>query len=256
MLSNQQNVLSNPTQCWTDPFESAGLKVARRTTGIPNLFRMQGESKARPGNLTRHPTDLHKYIYCQSWSFLDESDAMWRIYSLNPENTEHAEHKPAIRISSTAEQLYEDCKANNPTSCTYFGRVRYLDQEELQSKILENPLGGPYLPRVENEYLEKVADSLLLKRIAFTHEAEARLILIKRLKEQKPKGEPTEKHHSYRSDITSWASSIILDPRLSDDTANYQRNLLVELGYKGPISQSALYGKPILLKVTKHNDTP
>lgn len=94
--------------------------------------------------------------FCQSWTTLDESDAMWRIYSSN---------NKSIRIQANEYDLLD------------------LDNE-LVAKDVEYSNKTIDLPRIPDseidDYIDIIAqsvlDSLTRKRTAFSHEKEVRLI--------------------------------------------------------------------------------
>lgn len=84
LINEKKNVLVSP-KLWDDPYEnillSKGVEV--EVDGQPIV----------PGFM--------KNVYCQCWSMLGESDAMWRIYSHSNEN---------VMIRSTPRKLLESLK--------------------------------------------------------------------------------------------------------------------------------------------------
>lgn len=80
MVGNKQ-LLMNKVNSWEDPYENFFYKED---------FKM-------PDGRQVSALDLTNGIFGQSWTLLEESDAMWRIYSQN---------KDAIKIKTTAEKLF------------------------------------------------------------------------------------------------------------------------------------------------------
>lgn len=78
MFLTKRNTLLNPSN-WDDPYE--------------NLF-LNSEVEFKSGLCLK--SELGKSIFCQSWSSLKESDAMWRIYS--PDNN-------SVKISTTPRKI-------------------------------------------------------------------------------------------------------------------------------------------------------
>ena len=93
---------------------------------------------------------MYNKTYAQCWTKLSESDAMWRIYSFN---------NRAIQIKSSEEKL-------RALPEIHVVPVKYSDQFDFDTKILANP----------SNILDEFLRSLAMKRCAFEHEKEVRLI--------------------------------------------------------------------------------
>lgn len=93
---------------------------------------------------------MYNKTYAQCWTKLSESDAMWRIYSFNDR---------AIQIKASEEKL-------KALPDIYVVPVDYLDQFDFDTKKLANP----------SNILDEFLCSLAMKRRAFEHEKEVRLI--------------------------------------------------------------------------------
>ncbi len=107
MFQNNLNTLLNPS-IWDDPYE--------------NLFM---DSTIEFVNGLSLKSELCKSMFCQSWSFTKESDAMWRIYS--PDNN-------SVKISSTPRKLLKSLTAIDENSNKVFiGKVKYLKSIDLKS---------------------------------------------------------------------------------------------------------------------------
>jgi len=167
-------------------------------------------------------------VFAQCWCARGVSDAMWRIYSPD---------RMGIRISTSTKLLKS---AISPAAALagfdYIERgVEYLSPVRLRSRIsaLRKSLG--------NKSSDALAsDCLFLKREAFDHEHEYRVVL-------SPKGEM-----SHDSEIIAmscnphkFVDSILIDPRapkeLADAFIYYFKN---KVGFKRRVQSSALYRAP------------
>src|SRR5690606_15047899 len=101
-------------------------------------------------------------------------DAMWQIYS---------NKKDGVRIRTTVGALIESlCKIHGDWSnlTCFIGRVEYMSEKRLK-ELARTIFQDGITP-------EAIARSLLVKRNAYTHEREVRLIYIERSNEKHPKG--------------------------------------------------------------------
>lgn len=87
---------------------------------------------------------IHRKTYCQCWTRISESDAMWRIYSYN---------NRAIQIKASEE------------------KIRQLPDVKLVPVVYSDDFESD-----EEEGIDKFLRSLAIKRRAFQHEDEVRLI--------------------------------------------------------------------------------
>ena len=102
--------------------------------------------------------EIHKFqTFCQCWTILDESDAMWRIYSYD---------RKAIRICTTQSDLVA-LDAN-----LVIKNVEYSDERIIIPTGLDKES-----PDYGNRIGQLVLQSLCHKRTAFSHEKEVRLIM-------------------------------------------------------------------------------
>jgi hypothetical protein len=84
-----------------------------------------------------------------------------------------------------------------------------------------------------------MAKILLVKRPAFRHEREVRLLLIARSE--------ISKLFRYRVEPTRLISQIMLDPRLDREEAGaLKKEIRDRTGFPGPIKRSLLYAPPEL----------
>ena len=107
--------------------------------------------------------------YGQCWSLNEETDAMWRIYSPDPK-------KPSgIKVKTTIGKLFNNLKRTcSPAPYLQFfvGRVIY----ESQTRIADRMKNLTFRKLSESRQSNWFADLLCLKREAFQHENEVRLL--------------------------------------------------------------------------------
>lgn len=101
-------------------------------------------------------------IYGQCWTYLTESDAMWRIYSQNMDT---------IRIKTTVEKLYDALyQSDNNMADTYVGLVKYESQNDIDSYV------QGLSPLDPGDFLKEVINGAFVKRQEFSHEREVRIV--------------------------------------------------------------------------------
>lgn len=218
MIKNQMNTLVRPS-LWDDPFENFFLN-----TDI--LYNNEYISLR----------NLRDSWYGQCWTTNKDTDAMWRIYSPN---------KFGARISTTVGELFDSIydTSDKFAQLKYFiGKVQYKTQGELieflkNYSFMDLAIGG------QNDQFAK---TLCIKREAFSHENEVRL-LISKTPEEIEQDNSCLYHISI--DFDKLFTDICLDPRLS---ANEFAKIKCELQNitKLPIYQSDLYKfDPIPIKL-------
>ena len=207
LIRDRRNTLTKPC-LWNDPFEN---------------FILQGKGLLRNGQIVRY--GMRDSLYGQCWTLRRESDAMWRIYSNDSEG---------VKIRTTIRKLYSSLyEAANPSkrdvSC-FIGKVVYLGREAIRS----------YLTRPIN--LESsgvgVVETLLVKRIAFSHEKEVRLIY------WADENNATADLFRYRIDPYDLIEEVVFDSRLDVNSYRRHKEELRALRYEGRIVQSGLYKAP------------
>lgn len=101
-------------------------------------------------------------IYGQCWTYLPESDAMWRIYSPNLDT---------IRIKTTVGKLYDALyQTDNNMADTYIGLVQYELQTDIDNNVQTlSPIGI-------GDFLKEVIKGAFVKRKEFEHEKEVRIV--------------------------------------------------------------------------------
>ena len=145
LFKNEINVLVHP-RLWEDPYEN---------------FILESKVRRQSGKIEQY--DFHKSIYGQCWSLHRASDAMWRIYSADCKG---------IRIKTTIRKLLRslyDGGTHKPSWSCVVGKVQYLYEKRLM-EFANNLYCDGSLSK------ENLFQSLLVKRRAFKHEREVRIL--------------------------------------------------------------------------------
>jgi hypothetical protein len=209
MFRNSENILVKPKK-WDDPFENFILN---------SKFEIQ---KGKFANFS-----LRNKFYGQCWTRKTSSDAMWRIYSPNSKS---------VRIRTTIEKLFNSLSSTlgefSHIQC-FIGKVRYLNNSKLMN-FAETIFTGANLFR-NSVY----AETLLVKRPAFRHEGEIRLLYMEN-------GEASNNDiFSYKIDPQFLIDQIMIDPRVSySEFKEIKSMILNETGFKKRILRSLLYAPP------------
>lgn len=209
LFSNNQNSLVSPKK-WEDPFENFILK-----------------SKARLPDGEIVDFGFRDHFYGQCWTRHKASDAMWRIYS--PKSN-------GVRIRTTITKLAHSLASGlapwQNIQC-FIGKVKYLDNKQMM-----NFANTVFKGKINPEAYE-LAKTLLIKRPAFKHENEVRLLYF-----EKENG----KYGSiYKYDIDPHAiiDQIMVDPRLDySEFKKMKADIKSKTNFKGRILRSLLYAPP------------
>jgi hypothetical protein len=208
LFDNKENVLPRPPK-WEDPFENFILKSPVQI------------SSGEVGNFA-----FHDDVYGQCWTLHKASDAMWRIYSPN---------KDAVRIRTTMEKLANSLSAGLGRWAhvqSFIGKVDYLFKAELK-KFAETVFEDGLNPAA-------IARSLLVKRRAFRHEREIRLIYCER-----ERVKHTDGLYRYAIDPHTLIEQIMVDPRLPKPKADQLKSeIRDQTGFQGELKRSFLYAPP------------
>jgi hypothetical protein len=224
MFVSAENTLVKPNQ-WEDTFEN---------------FILKAKVKLKGGSVITY--DIHDRIYGQCWTLQNSSDAIWRIYSTN---------KESLRVRTTIGNLFQSLSDTQRELGEFkccIGKVEYLTDKELMRQANSTF-------REDGVYQEDIFRSLLIKRRAFSHESEVRLLFDTYSKQQ-----AKDKIYKYPIDPHSLISQVMIDPRRS--YAEYKRikNIIrVATGFKGEIKRSLLYRIPdetIVTTVENHDYFP
>ena len=170
----------------------------------------------------------------QCWTLLEESDAMWRIYSNIEKHKEGSDENydySAIRVKTTPRKLLEqilkngECYAN-----TLISPVKYFDRDKFIEKR------NAIMDLFKSNPQKAVADSYFIKRDPFEHEKEVRIVVLCSgvyyvLKLLKPGINPDELFDEF-----------VIDPRISREGYYRVRQSFLDLGVsEKKIRQSELY---------------
>ena len=213
LFSTQENALVRPAS-WDDPFENYILN-----------------STAQVRNGSRHEFGFRDKVYGQCWTTERRSDAMWRIYSTRVKNGRFS----GVRIRTTIERLANSLTEGLETNAkmhAFIGRVRYVYDKELwtaPSRIFSKG----FSPRM-------VAQTLLIKRKAFLHEKEIRIIF------RDVHNEPSaDGLFRYKINPHTLIDQIMIDPR-TDPTKihNLKKEISEKTGFQGVLVWSLLYKHP------------
>tara|TARA_R110001583_G_scaffold10183_2_gene47403 strand:+ start:182 stop:907 length:726 start_codon:yes stop_codon:yes gene_type:complete len=206
LFDTQKNVLVRPSM-WEDPFENFILNSTVRTgDGELGGFGFRDD------------------LFGQCWTFQKASDAMWRIYSSD---------KRGVRIRSTPRKLLASLSAGLgewATSQAFVGKVRYLPDAKMRKFARDVFRGGLDV--------ETVVSTLLVKRPAFAHEREMRIVYFDRAKSKTDL-------YSYNLDAHQLIDQMMTDPRLTaDETGEFQELIRSKTKFQGNILRSLLYAPP------------
>jgi hypothetical protein len=212
LLSRSENFLVKPKK-WDDPFENFILRshLIRRGQQVSIGHR--------------------DHFYGQCWTFQAASDAMWRIYSNSNE--------PGVRIRSTIRRLVgslSSWRGSWSAQEAFIGKVRYLKSKDLLAfgrSVLQRPLT-----------YRNMAGTLLVKRPAFKHEREVRLLFTPHDFDKF-----TDDCLRYPVNPNALIDQVMLDPRMDKADAAILKQKIKAARFAGDIKQSWLYAPPPDLKI-------
>ena len=207
LFAKRENVLVRPSM-WDDPFEN---------------FILNSRAKLSDGTVVQF--GFNNSYYGQCWTLNQTSDAMWRIYSPNSDG---------VRIRTTIRKLASSLSGGLSQWATiqaFIGKVRYLRDKELiqfANHVFTSGLNSAAL-----------AKTLLVKRKAFRHEREVRLLY------SENENNPANDLFRYSVDPHSFIDQIMIDPRLpSTEVSNLKKEIKSKTGFTGKILRSRLYAPP------------
>ena len=164
----------------------------------------------------------------QCWTLDGYSEAMWGIYANDPS-------KRFLRVRSTPRKLLGALVAAHPDmpqDTCFFGKVSYKKEAMLKAIALE---GGPL--EISSRLF---AEALLLKRHAFRHEREVRLLYFSDVCEQDDHG-----LYRYPVDPHEVITQIMADPnRERGKWATDEVEIKRATGFAGAIKRSMIYDPP------------
>ena len=219
---NENNIFLVKTRKWEDPFEAFLLKQL--------VWKIDG-SENYP-----FAESLVENFFGQCWTFLKESNFLWKIYAPNNDG---------IIVRTTLRKLY-DLFVDEPSDYgTFFlGKVDYWEEKKIK-EYFETEKNVEEL--LSDKGAELFLKSLFIKRKEFEEEKEVRLIYYS----ESAYGEgisitkngfvPGRMHL-----FNELADELILDPRIDPVRVDSITQLIKKLGYNGSIKRSTLFDIPIL----------
>lgn len=209
LFAERENVLSQ-VHNWKDKFENFQLKLG----GILNGERFEFGFKDD--------------FVGQCWTTDSLSEAMWGIYANDPAVR-------YLRIRSTPRKLLSGLQAAHPAmpqDTCFIGKVEYKRENQLKA-YAEN--GGQL-----DLGARRFAEALLLKRHAFRHESEVRLLYFGDAATFDDKG-----LYRYEVDPHAMITQIMADP--NRDRASWLTDkaaIAKATGFAGEIKRSKIYDAP------------
>lgn len=193
---------------WEDPYENYLAKC--------QLYDRYGHRVSR----------ITLTYYGQCWTLLEESDAMWRIYSDMHKGSSYSSDM-AVRITTSARRLQKITETIKEFNIGHIGPVVYKEQSEIDKDLRELTFDTPH------EYWEKVEQEFFKKRQTFEYEKEFRIIL-------SCGGESDLVYADESADLL--IDKVTFDPRLTIAEYGLCREQIIEAGFPSEkINKSRLY---------------
>lgn len=169
---------------------------------------------------------LSSSLFAQCWCRKGVSDAMWRIYSPD---------KLGVRIRTTAVALNEAltlaCLEKNLGH--RMNRVSYVTEKKYAEKIATVNAG-----LAKRVTFTRASQHLFLKRVAFEHEAETRVVVF----DMDQPLESRAKSIKVTLPTRKLVDSVLVDPRAPDEYVDMYRTYLAQtLRFTGKVEKSSLY---------------
>ncbi|ATG75014.1 hypothetical protein AN401_15035 [Zobellella denitrificans] len=190
-------------------------------------------------------------VFAQCWSATAESDTLLRAYSRVDKDTHFRRNTSpryeGVQVRTTTRKLIralmEKAKGSPHGKC-YIGTVRYIPHNEILQGIA-NTIRSHGIDAFREPDVR--ADLLFLKRQAFQHEAEVRLLYF-------CNESCADNLFRVPIDPNELFDEITFDPRLELFEQREREAVARSLGYKGPIRESDLYQR-IILQVSLDRDS-
>jgi hypothetical protein len=209
LFADKKNVLS-AVKNWKDKFENFQLKLGGVLDGKAFGYGFVND------------------LVGQCWTRHSLSEAMWGIYANDPS-------KRYLRIRSTPRKLLTalvDAHPEMPHDTCFVGGVEYKKEKQLRTFLK----GGGDLHISPTG----IATSLLLKRHAFKHESEVRLIYFGDAKNYDTKG-----LYRYTVNPNEMITQIMADPNRDRKNWRSDRSTIeAATGFHGEIKRSKIYDPP------------
>ncbi|MGA2958699.1 MAG: DUF2971 domain-containing protein, partial [Thermodesulfobacteriota bacterium] len=218
LLKNRKIALMSFAK-WEDPFENFLLKAKAITTKGVNVDF----------------TNLRELVYGQSWCLVEETDAMWRIYSND---------KSGVKIKAHVGRLFDSLYGDGKSTCLhlYFGKVIYESLKGIEA-LMNNQI------KIHEELFRDTSGSgiieyLLIKRSEFEHEHEARIIYYSSSNDPIRIKSGNKDLIIFDIDPNQIIEKVVLDPRLNGVEFKRIESQIKSGGYKGNVERSSLYNPP------------
>lgn len=229
-LRLQNTVLAHPST-WEDPYELLGGSIpVRHLNNDPDSHAIIDAPFLR--------------VFAQCWSATKESDTLLRAYSRVVKD-QHVRRnilprEEGVRVSSTPRKLLNALETGTKERLagqSYIGSVRYISEDGLAMEVLDI-----FIKLKEHVFdqLDNLVNFALLKRNAFSHEAEVRLLFIS------DNPDPATKHIRVKIDPNAIFDEVTFDPRLEGFERKEREDVVRKLRYSGKIVASNLYQRPDL----------
>ena len=218
-MVESKKIFLNKVKNWEDPWEVPDDQIPLQLAD---------------GSIEQHDSLIAATTVGQCWTYEKDSDAMWRIYSPD---------RQGIMIEANANSFME---INNLREAVLAKVMYYSDKEsyiKLRNEISEN-------------FSYQYAGDMALKRDAFKHENEIRLLVCLQMY-----GDIKEalevKNMSFEFDPLSFIKSITFDPRADDWYVNTMKLYCYSKGFTCPIEKSSLYSKNLFkeFQISKRYET-
>lgn len=151
-LVQSKSLIFVKPEVWDDPYEGFIFKKLRTERGRQEIQEKLPDNKVKSLFLNL-ATEFEKTFYAQSWTRLKESDAMWRIYAYG---------NFAVRIKVLESEINKIPNVN-------IMDIEYVAEHDIDEEIKRIDLINK---RTDFKEIYRV------KREAFTHEEEVRLIFM------------------------------------------------------------------------------
>lgn len=235
-LRLRELVLVTPER-WQDPYETL-------TSRVMIVYERTAPGQQRPLGPLLRPA------YAQCWSNTMESDILLRAYSRVVKDPHFGRNisprDEGVRVRSTSRKLLQGLEAWSPNpsakSC-FIGTVLYADGDQILQDLTN---------LIDQHGAEALAEGrlrtalLLLKRSAFQHEAEVRLIYIE------TRDVPAASLVRVPINPNDVFDEVTFDPRLAEFERREREAVARSLGYTGTFADSDLYtGQALLVMLDK-----
>ncbi|GAF05795.1 hypothetical protein JCM21142_104548 [Saccharicrinis fermentans DSM 9555 = JCM 21142] len=180
--------------------------------------------------------DEGNFCFGQCWSFIEDSDAMWRIYSHD---------KQSVRIKTTLRKLLNCLNSSCSMqvglnyvfdASVYIGKVEYRAIEQIEEWASNQKV-------CKNNIQKSVVESLCVKRDSFKHEEEARILYFTDDSDSKIIKKTPNHLIGFQINPMELIDEIAFDPRAEQSFYNaYKNHLATEFSFpKSRIVKSNLY---------------